>query len=61
MSPDSSKDDGMYKFMDSYDKWDESPNTAGVDDMESSHKFTADYSSDSTNESIKSDFWIGER
>ena len=46
--------------MDNYDKWDELPNTAGVDDMGSSYTFTADDTSDSINESIKSNFWIGE-
>ena len=41
--------------MDNYDKWDESPNTAGVDDMGSSHSYTT-ITSGSANESIKSDF-----
>ena len=59
--PDSSEDDRMYQCMDNYDKWDKSPNTAGVNDMGSSHTYTGDDTSDSTNESIKSNFWIGER
>ena len=54
--PDSNENDRTFQFMDNYDKWDESPNKAGVDDMGSSHIFTADNTSDSTNESIKSDF-----
>ena len=49
----------MYQFMDDYNKWDESPNTAGVDDIGSSHIFTT-VTSGSLNKSIKSDFWIGE-
>ena len=60
MPPDSNKDDGMYQFMDNYNKWDKSPNTFSVNDMESSHTFTAVDTNDSTNGSIKSDFWIGE-
>ena len=46
--------------MDDNNEWDKLTNTAGVNDMESSHTFTADDTSDSTNESIKSDFWFGE-
>ena len=38
--PDNNEDDGMYQFMDNYDKWDDLPNTAGVDDTGSSHTFT---------------------
>ena len=59
--PNSSEDDRMYQFMDNYNEWDKSLNTAGVNDMGSSYTFTADNVSDSTNESIKSDFWIGKR
>ena len=57
--PDSSENDRIYQFMDNYDKWGKSPNTAGVNDMGSSHTFTVDNTSDSTNESIKLKFWIG--
>ena len=59
--PDSSEDDRMYQFMDNYNKWDKLPNTAGVNDMGSFHTFTADDTSNSTNKSIKSDFWDGKR
>ena len=45
--------------MDNYDEWDKLPNTFSVNDMGSSHTFTADNTDDSTNEFIKSDFWIG--
>ena len=38
-------------FLDSFDNWNESANTDGNDNL----------SNNSTNESIKSDFWIGER
>ena len=60
VSRDSSEDDGMYQFMDNYNEWDESPNTLSVNDMGSYHSFTAVNTSDSTNESIKSDFRISE-
>ena len=60
MPPDSSEDDGMYQFMDNYDEWGKLLNTAGVNDIGSSHTFTADNKSDSTNDYIKLDFWIGE-
>ena len=59
--PNSSEDDGMYQFTDNYDKWDELTNTFSTNDMGSSHTFTADYTSDSTSESIKSDFRIAKR
>ena len=58
MPPDSNEDEGMYQFMDNYNEWDEPPNTISVNDMESSHTFTADNTSGSANESIKSDFGI---
>ena len=46
--------------MENYDKWDDLPNTASIDnDMENSHTFTTVNTSGSTNENIKSDFWIG--
>ena len=38
-------------FFDSFDNWIESANTDGDDDV----------TNDSTDESIKSDFWIGKR
>ena len=59
--PDSSEDDRMYQFMDNYDKCDKSPNTAVANDMGSFHTFTAYDASDTTNESIKSDFLISKR
>ena len=58
--PDSNEDDRLYQFMDNYDKWDASTNTFSANDMGSSHTFMTVYTNDSTNESIKSDFWIGE-
>lgn len=59
---DSIEDDGLCQFMDNYNKWDDSPNTAVVDhDMESSHTFTTVNTSGSTNESIKLDFGISKR
>ena len=58
--PDINENDGMYQFMDNYNEWDESPNTLSVNDMGSYHSFTAVNTSDSTNESIKSDFRISE-
>ena len=61
MPPDSNEDNEMYQFMDNYDKWDKSLNTVGVNDTGSSHTFTSDNTSDSTDEYIKSDFWIEER
>ena len=38
-------------FLDNYDKWNKLPNTDGVDVV----------TNDSVKESIKSNFWIGER
>ena len=59
--PDSNEDDEMYQFIENYDKWDEPPNTDGVNGMGSFHTFTAKNTSDSTNESIKSGVLIGNR
>ena len=59
--PDTNEDNEMYQFMDNYNEWDKSPNTAGVNDMGISHTFTAVDTNDSTNESIKSDSRISER
>ena len=61
LPPDINQDERMYQFMDNYNKWDESPNTFSVNDMGSSHTFTAADTNDSTNESIKLDFRIGKR
>ena len=58
--PDSNEDDRMYQCMDNYNKWDKSPNTAGVNDIGSSYTSTA-VTSGSANKLIKSDFWIFER
>ena len=56
------EEDGFYKFMEKYNKWDNLPNTAVVDnDTGSSHTFTAVNTSGSVDESIKSDFGISER
>ena len=59
--PDSSEDNEMYQFMDNYNEWDKSPNTAGVNDMGISHPFMTDNASNSINESIESGFGIGKR
>ena len=59
VSPDRNKDDGLYQFMDNYDKWAESTYTFSANDMGSFHTFMAVDTNDSTNESIKSDFWTG--
>ena len=59
--PDSNIYDGLYQFMDNYNKWDKLTNTFSANDMGSSHIFTAVDTNDSTKESIKSDFWIDER
>ena len=60
--PDIIKEDGLYHFMDKYDEWDDSPNTAVVDnDTESFHTFTAVNTSGSIKEAIKSAFGIGKR
>ena len=54
--------DGLYQFMDNYDKWDDSLNTTGVNNyMGISHTITTINTSGSANKSIKSDFGIGER
>ena len=56
------EEDGLYKFMENYDKWDNLPNIAVANnDTGSSHTFTAVNTSGSVNESIKSYFWIGKR
>ena len=59
--PDSSEDDRMYQLIDNYNKWDKSLNKVGVNNMGSSHIFTTDSTSDSTNDTVKSDFWISKR
>ena len=62
MESDTIQDEGLYQFVDNYDKWDNLPNTAGVNnDMGSSHTFTTVNTSGYANESIKSDFWICKR
>ena len=62
VASDTIQEDGLYKFMDNYDKWNNSPDTAIVGiDTGSSHTFTAVNTSGFTNKSIKSDFWIGKR
>ena len=54
---DTIEEDGLYHFMDNYNKWDHSPNrdVVGID-RRSSHILTAVNTSGSVNESIKSDF-----
>ena len=48
--------------MDSYNKWDDVPNTTDVDnDTGISHTFKTIDTSGSANKSINSDFWIRER
>ena len=59
--PDINEVDGLYQFMDNYDRWAESTHTFSANDMGRSHTFTAVDTNDSTNESIKSDFWISKR
>ena len=59
--PDSNEDEELYQFTDNYDKWGESTNIFSANDIGSSHTFTAVDTNDSTNEYIKSDFWIGKR
>ena len=59
--PNSSEDGGIHQFMDNHNKWEESLNTAGVNDMGSSYTLTTDNTNNSTNESIKSDFGIRKR
>ena len=59
--PGSNEYNRMYQFMNNYNKWDELPNTADVNDMGSSHTFTVDNTSDYSNESIDSDCLIGKR
>ena len=62
VASDTIQDDGLYKFMDNYNKWDNLPNTAGVDnDTGSSHTFTAVNTSGSAKESIKLCSGIGKR
>ena len=58
--PDSNEDDRLYQFMDNYDEWDELTTTFSANDMGSSHTFTAVDINDSTNESVKLDFPLGE-
>ena len=58
--PDSIEDDGRYQSMDNYNEWDKLLDTADVNDMGSFRTFTADNPRDYTNESTKSDIWIGE-
>ena len=49
--------DGLYKFMDKYNKWDDLPSIAIVNiDTGSSHTFTAVITSGSVNKTIKLDF-----
>ena len=52
--------DGIYKFMDNYDEWDNLPNIAiAGNDTGSSHTFIAVITNGPANKSIKSDFGIG--
>ena len=56
------EEDGPYEFTDKYNKWDNLPNTAVVNnDTGSSHTFIAVNTSGSVNKSIKSDFGFSER
>ena len=56
------EEDGLYKFMENYDKWDNLPNIAVANnDTGSSHTFRAVNTSGSVNKSIKLHFWIGKR
>ena len=60
--PDIMEEDALYKFMNIYDKWDDSPNTSVVDnDTGGSHTFTAVNTSGSINKFIKPNFLIGKR
>ena len=55
------EEDAFYKFMDTYDQWDNTPYTPIVeDDMGSSDTSTSPSNNELGNESIKSDFCISE-